>query len=159
MVSADRSISVTTGTFLSSGPLSKAALLAAASSFLVILASNNETMNGNAIYSGVFDLASIFAGFLATFYVFVVTKGNEFLVKIRTTKTFGMVLRLLKFTVLWSTFVIAFSYVMMVVDPTKIGVFSIMHAVVFAWLCNVFMVAVNFTRCVAQFLIIAEADK
>ncbi|PWE29998.1 hypothetical protein DDZ14_16285 [Maritimibacter sp. 55A14] len=156
---ASRNISVITGTFLSLAPILKACILAAATSFLVLYLSGDQMFNSNAIYAGVFDLASIFTGFLATFYVFIVTKGNRFLEKIAATKTFSMVLRLLKFTIVWSVIVVGYSYAMMIVDPSDFAAFSIMHFVVFFWLFNVFMVVVNFTRCTVQFMTIAETDK
>ncbi len=158
MTSLVRSVSIATGTFLSWGPILKALALAGAVSFVILWASQGERVQVGAIYSGVFDLATIFTGFLATFYVFVATKGNAFLERIKLTRTYGMVIRLLKYTILWAAIVALMSYLLAVVEPKDYAVMSLMHGVVFFWLVNVFVVAVNFARCVHQFLMMAEAS-
>lgn len=159
MTSISRSISISTGTFLSMNPILKATAMAGAVSFVVLWASQGERTQVGAIYSGIFDLATIFVGFLSTFYVFVATKSNDFLEKIKRTKTYGMVLRLLKFTILWASFVALGSYLLAIIEPRDYEPWSLVHGVVFFWLANVFVVAVNFTRCVRQFLTMAEAER
>ena len=156
-VSERKSLSFLTGSFLSVEPIFKATVLAAATSYLVIFLSAAPVVEVGSMYSGVFDLTAIFAGFLATFYVFVVTRGNTFLERIKHTVTFMQIIKLLKFTLIWSGIVIAYSYVLMVVEPKGAAYHSAMHFVIFFWLCNVFAVVVNFARCARQFVSIVEA--
>ena len=101
----------------------------------------------------------MFTGFLATFYVFVIAKRLKFFQRIANTKTYGMVLTLLKFTLLWAVFVVGFSYVLMVADIKEFQILGPAHGVVFFCLFNVFMVVVNFSRCVLQFTMIAGAKQ
>ena len=137
----------------------KALILAVFGSVFAWFAAGQDSYQPASIYSGIFDILSIFTGFLATFYVFVITKGNEFLERIRGTATYSMVLKLLKFTILWSTGMIAASYVLMIVNPTGYDLFSFSHLVVFAWIANVALIAVNFARCVVQFSTIISAER
>lgn len=157
MTQGGTGISVRTGTFVSASPIVTSLLLAGAGVIVVQSISSDTSINTSAIYSGVFDLLSIFTGFLVTFYVFVVTKGNDFLEKIKTTATYKMVLTLLKFTILWSTAMIIFSYILMVTDPKGFDLLSANGLFVFFWLANVFLIGVNFSRCVSHFLTIVEA--
>jgi len=159
MTTVSRNISVQTGTFVSASPIMVSLVLASFTSFGVRYLTVESGYAPSAIYSGVFDLISIFTGFLATFYVFVVTKGNKFLEEIKTTPTYRMVLKLLKFTILWSAAMIVFSYVLMIVNPGNFGLFSGQHFLVFFWLANVFLIAVNFGRCIVHFLTIVEAER
>ena len=158
MTAAVRRISIQTGTFVSAFPIITSLALASVASIIVRYVSSDNLYDSSLIYSGIFDLLSIFTGFLATFYVFIVTKGNVFLEQIRTTDTYRMVLKLLKFTILWSAGMIVFSYVLMIANPRDFDLFSANHFLVFFWLANVFLIAVNFTRCVVHFLTIVEAD-
>lgn len=151
-------ISIQTGTFVSVGPVVKALCLAVLGSFFAWYAAGQEGYESASIYSGIFDILSIFTGFLATFYVFVITKGNAFLEKIRGTGTYSMVLKLLKFTILWSVGMIAASYILMIANPENYGLFSISHGIVFAWIANVALIAINFSRCVVQFSTIISAE-
>jgi len=157
MTAISHGINRATGTFVSPSPVVKSLALAVAASFVVQFVASDESYESASVFSGVFDLLSIFTGFLATFYVFIVTKGNEFLEKIKTTATYRMVLKLLKFTILWSVFMIMFSYALMVIDPREYSIFSAMSALVFFWLANIILIAVNFGRCVNHFLTIVEA--
>lgn len=125
------SLSTSTGTFVSVRPVVRAMVLAVLTSFIVQHVSNEGRVSSGAIFSGIFDLLAIFTAFLATFYTFVVTKGNEFLKGIQKTRTYPLILRLLKFTIVWSSAMILFSYVMMVYNPKNYLPFSWPHAVVF----------------------------
>ncbi|WP_375227484.1 hypothetical protein [Roseobacter sp. S98] len=146
------------GTFLSVGPLINSIFLAALCSVAAQMVSASEAFNPAAIYGGIFNLLTVFTGFLATFYVFIVTKNNEFLKRIAKTETYKDAVRLLKFTVFWSSVVIFLSFLMMVWDPKCFALFSMTHLAVFFWLLNVFMVAVNFARCANQFIMIVDTD-
>ncbi|WP_417243397.1 hypothetical protein [Celeribacter sp.] len=157
MTSHFRNISVRTGTFVSFSPILQSLFMAGIASIGVWHVSSSEGFEASAIYSGIFDLLSIFTGFLATFYVFVVTKGNKFLERIKDTPTYRMVLKLLKFTILWSAAMIAFTYILMIVDPSKFDLWTLTHSLVFFWLANCFLIAINFARCVGQFMTIVEA--
>lgn len=158
MTQGGASISIRTGTFVSASPIVTSVLLAGIGLVIVQAISSNEALNTGSIYSGAFDLLSIFTGFLATFYVFIVTKGNKFLEKIKGTATFRMVLRLLKFTILWSAGMIMFSYILMVANPKDFEIVSPVGFLVFFWLSNVFLIGVNFVRCVSHFLTIVDAE-
>lgn len=158
MTASTTNISSQTGTFVSVSPVVTAFLSACLLSGAAWYAANQETYETSAIYSGVFDILSIFTGFLATFYVFVITKGNSFLEKIKGTRTYGMVLKLLKFTILWSVAMIAASYVLTVINPSKYQFFSLSHWMVFVWIVNIALIAINFARCVSQFSTIVSAE-
>lgn len=151
-------ISRQTGTFISVSPVLKSTGLAMLCSLAAWYAAGQEHYESAAIYSGVFGILSIFTGFLSTFYVFVVTRGNVFLQRIRGTATYKMVLQLLKFTILWSAAMIAASYVLMIINPSSYELFSFTHLVVFFWVFNIVLIAVNFARCAAQFSMIVSAD-
>lgn len=159
MTATATNISIQTGTFVSWGPVLKALLLALVASLFAWYAAGQNDFDSGSIYSGVFDLLSIFTGFLATFYVFVVTKGNEFLHKIQGTETYSMVLRLLKFTILWSAATIFASYILMVVNLTNYELFSAAHFSIFLWIANVALIAINFARCASHFSTILSASK
>ena len=153
------SLSVRTGTFISVSPIVKALALAGALSFLVQAASVKGTIDVGAMYSGVFDIVTIFTGFLATFYVFFVTKGNAFLESIKGTKSYDGLLRLTKTTIYWSVFVIILTYLLMVFKFQNFALWSLDHFVVFFWLANVSLIAINFGKCIGLFLKVAETDR
>lgn len=153
-----RAVSIWSGTFLSAGPAFKALCFAAVGTWLIITYSDQPGINTSAIYAGIFDLVSIFTGFLATFYVFVATRSNRFLRKIQHTSTFKMMLHLLRFTILWSFWMIAFSYVLMVLNITKFNIPSVGLIAIFFWVFNAALIATNFARCVNQFVTITELE-
>lgn len=152
-------ISARTGTFISLSPVAKALFFAVAVSYLVQVVSGLPGIDSGTIYSGVFDLVSIFTGFLATFYVFIATKGNKFLESIRSLKTYAVILKLVKFTAIWSMLVIALSYVIMVWNFGAFRLHGVEHAVVAFWLANLFLILINFSRCVTYFVRIAETSR
>ena len=77
---------------------------------------------------------------------------------IAETKTFRAMNRLLKYTIIWSAIVIIMSYVLMIAPPKNIEYYSISQINVFVWCMNVFLITVNFARCVAQFLMVLGID-
>lgn len=159
MTGHSNNLSTKTGTFLSVSSVIRAVLLAAVTSFVIQYVSGGSDINTVAIFSGVLDLLAILAGFLATFYVFIITKSNAFIEKIKTTDTYRMTLKLLKFTIMGAVFAIVFSYVLTIINPRKYPCFSFIHIIIFFWAVNVFLVIVNFIRCARHFLLIAETDR
>jgi hypothetical protein len=153
-----RNISTTTGTFVSVTPILTSLMLAVVGALLVQYVCGIEHYNSDAIFSGVFDLLSIFTGFLATFYVFVVTKGNTFLERIKRTASYRLVLTLLRFTIVWSVLIIVYSYSLMVISPKNYELLSPMGIAVGFWLFNVSLIAVNFVRCVGHFSTIVSTE-
>lgn len=158
MTQANMLLSRSTGTFLSAAPVVKAAILSFVSTIIITILSAVDGIAYESVFSGIFDLAAIFAGFLSTFYIFIATKSNAFLSAISDTITFRMMKRLLKFTIIWSAIVIIMSYVLMIAPPKNIEIFSISQIIVFVWCMNVFLIAVNFLRCIAQFSIVLGLD-
>ena len=158
MIAAMRGVSAWSGSFLSIKSLAKSLLLAGVSSLVIVKISTGGDYASSSIYSGVFDLVSIFTGFLATFYIFVVTKNNDFLNAIKRTNVFRRILHLLRFTILWSLFLIFGTYALMIVDLKDFEIFSISHGVVFIWAWNVFLIIVNFWRCLCQFYSILDVE-
>ncbi|WP_421851476.1 hypothetical protein [Oricola sp.] len=154
-----RRISAASGTFLSLAPVIHALLAALAGTAVITVLSGNESLNYEYIYSGVFDLISLFTGFLGTFYVFVVTKGNRFLQAIQRTPTFAAMVHLLKFTIVWSVGMIVCSYVLVILNPKDLEFLSVEQAFVFFWVFNVTLIVYNFTRCVRQFGIATDITK
>lgn len=155
---AFNSLSRWSGTFLSLRPLINALVIAVLGTFIITDLTGQKSINIQAIYSGIFDFIAIFTGFLSTFYVFVATRINKFLRKIDHTKTFSAMVALLKFTILWSFFMICYSYVMMVFSFTYVQNFSVEQIIIFVWVFNVALIAANFARCVRQFMIITDID-
>lgn len=153
-----RNISRWSGTFLSPTPSIRSAVFAVLGTWLIVFYSAKDSTNSAAIYSGIFDLVSIFTGFLATFYVFVATRSNRFLRRIQHTQTFKMMLDLIRFTIVWSFWMIGFSYVLMVLNIKNIDVPSAQLFVVFFWVFNGALIATNFSRCVYQFVMITELE-
>lgn len=151
-------ISNRTNTFLSGEPVLKALALAVVASFLIQHLSQGEAFNISAMYSGVFGLLSIFAGFLATFFVFVATKSNKFLEAIKNTITFRKMVGLLRFTILWTLLSVGITFVLMVVEPRDFPLWSITQGVVFLWAWVVILIGVNFARCVSMFFKIVDSD-
>lgn len=153
-----RSVSDWSGTFLSLKPIIRAIVLSIVGTWFVVVHSSNPESNVEAIYAGIFDLVSIFTGFLATFYVFVATRSNRFLRKIQHTATFDKMLHLLRFTILWSFWMIAFSYLLMVISYKDIQIPSFALFVVYFWVFNFALIVTNFFRCVFQFVTITSLD-
>lgn len=151
-------ISRRTNTFLSGAPVTKAFGLAVVASLLTQATSQGEEYNVSAIYSGIFGLLSLFAGFLATFFVFVATKSNKFLEAIKKTITFKQMLGLLKFTIFWTLLAVVLTFVLMIVEPKDFALLSISQAVVFSWSWIVILIGVNFTRCAFMFFSIVDHD-
>lgn len=149
-------ISNRTGTFFSFGPVTKSLILGALLSFAVQKISADDSFSSDAVFSGAFNLLSIFAGFLGTFYVFIATRSNRFLEAIRNTITFKRMVELVRFTIFWTLFTVTFSYVLMIIDPKSYPLFSGQHFVVLLWLWAVLMIAINFGRCVSMFVKIVE---
>ena len=156
MTAAQNNINKTTGTFVSAGPIVTSVLCGFATSIPVQHFSSRQDFNSALIFSGWFDLLLISTVFLAIFYLFVVTEGNDFLKKIKTTSTYRMLLKLLRFTILWSALMIVFSHILMIVEPKDYQLFSGMHLIVFLWMTSMFLTVLNFIRCVRYFLIIVE---
>ncbi|QYX56811.1 hypothetical protein K1T73_17560 [Roseovarius sp. SCSIO 43702] len=151
-------ISRKTNTFLSSAPVAKALGLAMVAALLIQAASQGDEFNVSSIYSGVFGLLSLFAGFLATFFVFIATKSNKFLEAIKNTITFKQMLGLLKFTILWTLMAIGVTFILTIVEPKNFALWSIVQVVVFAWSWIVILIGVNFARCVSMFFSIVDHD-
>lgn len=150
-------VSIQTGTFVSAQPVIGALSASCVLSYFAWFAAGQESYESSVIYSGVFDLLTIFTGFLATFYVFVVSRGIRFLEKIKNTNTSKMVVKLLELTIVWSVAMIFVSYALAVVNPASYGLFSLTHAIVFFWIANVSLIAINFARCVGHFTTILSA--
>lgn len=149
-------ISKRTNTFLSSAPVVKAFGMAIVTAMFIQFASQVEGFNVSAIYSGVFDLLALFAGFLATFFVFIATKSNKFLEAIKNTITFKQMLGLLKFTILCTLITVGFTFVLMIVEPKNFAFWSGEHLVVFCWSWIVILIGVNFARCVSMFFSVVD---
>ena len=132
--------------------------MAVVAALLIQSVSQGEEFNVSSIYSGVFGLLSLFAGFLATFFVFIATKSNKFLEAIKNTITFKQMLGLLKFTILWTLLAIGLTFVLMIVEPKDFPLWSGAQAVVFAWSWIVILIVVNFARCVSMFFSIVDHD-
>ncbi|MEM6901327.1 MAG: hypothetical protein AAF583_16350 [Pseudomonadota bacterium] len=142
--------------FFALSPVFKAVILALVSVPVVTKLSFSETAQYSAIYSGIFDLLAIFTGFISTFYIFIATKGNKFLQRISKTQTFSSMRGLLGVTICWSYILVIFSYVLMIWSPNKIEYFSLTQMTIFVWCINVFLICVNFHRCVSLFLMVVE---
>jgi len=151
-------ISRRTNTFISFAPVLKALVLAVAASLLVQYVSDGERFNVPSIYSGVFGLLSIFAGFLATFFVFIATKSNKFLEAIKDTITFRQMLGLLRFTIFWTLLAVGLTFVFMVVNLKDFQIWSVAQVMVFVWAWVVILIGVNFARCVTMFFSIVDHD-
>ncbi len=149
-------ISARTGTFFSFGPVAKALIVGALFSILIQKISLDDAFNSSAIFSGAFNLLAIFSGFLGTFYVFIATRSNKFLEAIRNTVTFRKMVGLIKFTIYWTLITVAFSYMLMIFEPTKYDLFSFQHFTVASWTWALLMIAINFARCVSMFISIVE---
>ncbi|MEC7792452.1 MAG: hypothetical protein VX791_03000 [Pseudomonadota bacterium] len=128
------------------------------SALIIQAVSQGDGFNVSSIYSGVFGLLSLFAGFLATFFVFVATKSNNFLEAIKNTITFRKMIGLLKFTILWTLLAVGFTFILMIVEPRNFDRFSFQHFVVFFWSWGVILIGVNFARCVSMFFSIVDYD-
>lgn len=152
-------ISRRTNTFLSTAPVLQATVLAVISSLVIQRLSNADGLNVGAIYSGTFGVLSIFAGFLATFFVFVATRSNKFLDAIRHTITFKQMLGLMKFTIRWTVFAVIVTLGFMVAEPKGYDLFSATNGLVFIWSLIVTLICVNFSRCVSMFFkVVDQAD-
>lgn len=152
-------ISRRTNTFLSGTPVLQATVLAVVSSLLIQRLSNVDGLNVGAIYSGTFGVLAIFAGFLATFFVFIATRSNKFLDAIRQTITFRQMLGLLKFTIQWTIFAVLVTLGFMVAEPRGYDLFSATSGAVFTWSLMITLICVNFSRCVSMFFkIVDQAD-
>lgn len=153
-----RQTSEWSGTFLSIKPIVKALLIAIILTWIIVRIAGVDGTNTEAIYSGVFDLVALFSGFLATFYVFIATRGNRFLRKIQHTNTFKMMLHLLRFTILWSVGLIGFSYILMVLNIKEFEFPSVEVALVYFWVFNITLIVTNFVRCVLQFMMVTDLE-
>ncbi|MER9258368.1 hypothetical protein [Mesorhizobium sp. M0619] len=153
------SISRWSATFLSHRPLALAAVFSVAGTIVATWASRDSDINSLAIYSGIFDLLTVFTGFIATFFVFVGARQNEFLAKIQNTMTFKAMLRLLRFTLVWSAAMIFASYVLVIMQPKDVAAWSIMQGIIWFWFYNLGLIVVNFVRCIRQFNTIISAGK
>lgn len=149
-------ISHRSSTFLSVDPVLKALGMAVLASLLVQIVSKGDQYNVSSVYSGIFGLLSIFAGFLGTFFVFTATKSNKFLEAIQHTITFKQMLGLLRFTILWTLAVVVLTFAMMIVEPRDFSVWSYAQVVVFGWAWTVILIGVNFFRCVSMFFRIID---
>ncbi|TGN68050.1 hypothetical protein E4L95_02715 [Paracoccus liaowanqingii] len=145
-----------TGSFLSIGPALRSLVIGAGASYLVWIAANNDGYNVGALYSGVLSTLSIFAGFLATFYVFVATRSNQFLMSIRKTKTFENLSKLIKFTIQWTIFTVVLTFYVMVAEPVEFSMLSAVHAGLFIWCWFVSLICVNFWRAAKMFFAIVD---
>lgn len=150
------SISKRSSSFLSVDPIIKALLLAVLAAVAVQFVSRGDSYNVSAIYSGVFGILAIFAGFLATFLVFVATKSNKFLESIRHTETFRQMLGLLRFTIFWTLLAVGFTFVMMVIEPRDYSIFGLVFWVVFTWAWVILLIFVNFSRCISMFFSVVQ---
>ncbi len=149
-------ISKWSNSFLSIGPLAKALLLAVCATLFIQLVSQDTAYNSSAIYSGIFNILAIFSGFLSTFYVFIATRSNKFLEAIRETITFKSMLGLMQFTIVWTLGIVFITYLLTILDPKSIEFGSTTQVVVLLWCWNVFLIIVNFVRCVQMFFSIIE---
>jgi uncharacterized membrane protein len=157
--SAVRPISQWSSTFLSQRPLGMSAVFAALGTAAATLISRTEALDTSSIFSGVFDLLTIFTGFLATFYVFVASRQNRFLSKIQHTQTFKQMVGLLRFTIWWSGAMILASYALMILDPKQIQNWSVTQFVILLWFYNLSLIGVNFVRCARQFNTVLTAGE
>ena len=69
-----------------------------------------------------------------------------------------MMKHLLKYTIIWSAIVILMSYILMIFPPKNIEYYSVSQIIVFVWCMNVFLIAVNFARCITQFSMVLGID-
>jgi hypothetical protein len=159
MVDFVRPVSERTSTFLSARPLLRALIVAVAGTGVTTIVSTNPSYNLEAVFSGVFDLLTIFTGFVATFFVFIAARQNVFLEKIKHTATFKMMLGLLRFTLLWSVAMIFATYVLMVLNPKDIATFSPTQFAIAFWFYNLGLIGFNFWRCIVQFNTVVMAGR
>jgi hypothetical protein len=147
-----------TGTFLSIVPAIGGVVIASVSSVAIWHVSNTDGYNLGALYAGVLGLLAIFAGFLATFYVFVATRSNAFLSAIRGTATFRQLVALLRFTLIWTIGTCAMTLVVSVIEPRNFELLSLAGLFVAMWTWSVSMIVLNFWRCSRMFIRIVEAE-
>lgn len=156
MVLTENAISRRSYSFLSLKPVAMALAGSIIVTALVTRASNFDIDTG-AVFSGVFDLTTIFAGFLATFYVFVVARQNKFLGVIQNSRTFKDAVGLLRFNLYWAASVICLSWFCMILNFQVIKPWTWEQAVLIFWSFNVVLLVVNFLRSVGHFNTIISA--
>ena len=152
----DTGISRRSHSFLSIRPVVLSVAGSALITLVVTRVSSFEIDTG-AIFSGVFDLTTIFAGFLATFYVFVVARQNRFLQAIQHTQSFRDAVGLLRFNLYWTANVICLSWLCMILKFEVVEPWSWRQYVILFWSFNVVLLLVNFLRSVAHFNTIISA--
>lgn len=149
-------VSQRTGSFLSCASVIRALLLCACSTYVVWYVANHDGYNLSALYSGALGLLSIFVGFLATFYVFVVTRSNRFLEAIQGTASMRQLLLLVRTTLKWSMVAVALTFAIMVAEPRKFPLWGRDFWLIAVWCLNLSVVCVNFWRSVKIFFRIVD---
>ena len=153
------SIAQRTGTFLSWGPILLSLVLGFVASCGVWYAGETPGYNIASLYGGVLSLLSILCGFLATFYVFVATRSNQFLNAIRKTKSFKTLITLIRFTIQAALFALALTFYLMVAEPKGFPLWGASYFGICAWAVVVCLVGVNFWRLCVMFFSIVEVDQ
>lgn len=97
------------------------------------------------------SLLSILCGFLATFYVFVATRSNQFLNAIRRTNTFKTLIKLIRFTIQAALFALALTFYLMIDEPKDFPLWGVCYFGIYAWSAVICLVGVNFWRLCAMF--------
>lgn len=85
---------------------------------LWIFVSLDRPANVGNVFSNLVAVLSIFTGFIASFYFFVVSRSTEFLSKIQKTQTFSSILNLSRDSIILSMFVISCIYFLSALTPS-----------------------------------------
>lgn len=127
---------------------------------LWIFVSLDRPTNVGNVFSNLVSFLSIFTGFIASFYFFVVSRSTEFLSKIQGTQTFSSILKLCSGSIILSMFVIACIYFLSALAPS----FRVDGGVL-SWLQNLVVTLVflfsgltmaNFVRAVKLFVSLVD---
>lgn len=130
-----------------------------AASYGVWHAGTTPGYNVASLYGGILSLLAILCGFLATFYVFIATRSNQFLNSIRKTSTFKTLITLIRFTIQVSLFALALTFYLMVVEPKGFALWRATYFGVYSWSFVVCLVGVNFWRICSMFFSIVEVNR
>lgn len=115
--------------------------------------------NVPAIYSGVFDLASIITAFIFGFFTFARTSETDFLFQMRATTTFKRFMRYLLRAMYSSAAVVLLTMPFLVAEPKPDARHQVWFWLSTIWLSLVTYSAVATVRSIRQFIALAMVEK
>ena len=94
---------------------------------------------------------------LGIFSLFIVKKSNDFLVAIKNTKTYEMILTAALKTIVVLAVIVTFSYILPMLNPDNFEIFSFQGAVFIIWALLLLLGLTSLFRCAYLFVIIFTA--